>query len=499
MKFWVLLILAVVCFSLTEDISAQEEVFPGQKGLSILLKRSGGFHGKIFLHDSPDASTHEERMLFTLKQSVPRNNIIAFEGVREAKKVAGIKIKKQGWASGYYEKEMEKNSVRVIHAPSYWHHTAISAEREGKIQALKSLDMLVVYAAGNLGVLPHVDIYRSDDPYWGSRPNEKWARRRTYQEVEQLFQSGHAIMATYAIKRPSTFEDFAEWAGNQRNKKDLRTVYENATAEYIHHPLVASFGDLKEYGFTVLAQNRSMRWGKKTYAFGTAEASAHVAAFAFYLRQLWNTTEAVLEIMQETAIDIGEPGVDEEFGWGLINVHHPIIWGRAVKRLEQSLAFCLPEDVALEKAVTTAKKEGFDLFHSIESDKREIGLVFSKHKTKIAFTTGAATNPFGLSSRFLQQRATVAQLGIQHAITQTLSITGIYGHSRHEDATINKGSIGIGYQKHFLDHKGNVALYVGHRSIWGTLGIPGYKALDIAQTPFTLQMVEARASFAWTF
>lgn len=498
MKFFGLVILTAFCFSLTENVNSQEEPFPGQRSLSILLKRTEGFSGKIFLHDFPDSSTHEERMLSTLNRSVPRKNIIAFKGVQEARKVAGIPVKKQGWTSGYYAKKMKENGVRVIHVPTRWHHTATPTERAGKIQALKSQDLLAVYAAGNFGTLPHLDIYHPDDPYWGSKP-PKSARRRTYQEVAQLFQSGHAIMANYAIRKPATLDDFVKWSFNKRNKNELKKAYQNA-GTYVRHPLSARFGDLKAHGFTVSTEKQSTRWNKKGFALTTSDASAHVAAFAFYLRQLWDTTAEVLTVMQETAIDIGEPGIDEEFGWGLINVHHLTIWSKAIKRLEESLEFCLLEDVALEKAVTTAKKEGLDLFHSIESGKREIGLIFSKNKTKFAVATGTTASPFGLSSRFLQQQqTTVAQLGIQHSFTDNISVIGIYGRSRHEDFGVHKGSLGVGYQKHFSDDKGNISLYVGHRSIWGTFGIPGYKVLDIAQTPFALQMVEMRASFAWVF
>ena len=501
MKFLVLLMLLVVYFSLTENISAQEEPFSGRDRLSVVLKATGGFNGKIFLQDlpGPGNSTHEERMLSILVQSIPKRNILTFTGVEGTPQ--GIEVRDADWASGHYEQEMRKNLVRVIHAPTRWHHYARPSARRAMLSALKNQDILAVHSGGNLSGLPHPDIYHPNDPYWGNIPGEGRARRSEYSEFRKLFQSGHAIMANYAIKKPETFEEFTEWALSKRSEEDLREMYQAAKGVYIRHPLHARFGSLKRHGFTVTTQRKVFTYfgyEGKIYTPGTSSASAQVAVFAFYLRQLWDTTTEVLEVMQKTAIDIGEPGVDEEFGWGLMNANHPIIWDRAMKRLEESLELCLSEDVALEEAVPVAR-EGLDVFHDIGNGKREIGFIFTKNKTKVAFATGSTVSPFGLSSKFLQQQSTVAQIGIAYAITDNIAVSGIYGRSGHEDADFNKGSIGINYQKHFSDSSGTLSLYAGHRSVWGSLGLPGYKAFNIAQTPFALRMVEARASFAWIF
>ena len=317
--------------------------------------------------------------------------------------------------------------------------------------------------------------------------------------IEEFFQEGHAIMANFAIKKPETLEKLVWWAWHDRDQEDLREMYQAAEGEYIRHPLTARFGALKEYGFSVLLKEKGILWDKGgRFVPGTSDASAHVAVFAFYLYQLWDTTKEVVEVMQQTAIDIGAPGVDEEFGWGLINADHPLIGERAVQRLEESLEVRLFADVTLEQAITVAKNN-LDVFHHIAEDKREIGLTFGTHKTTIAFAAGSTTSPFGVSSRFLQQRNAAAQIGVRYSFTDTFSFTGIYGRSRHEDFDVNKGSIGVDYQKHFLGDTGEFSLYMGHRSIWGSLGLPGYDALDIAQTPFTLRMIEARASFALHF
>lgn len=476
----------------------REEIFPGQTPLSTLLSANGGFKGKIFLYDDMD-SEHGKIMLEMLTRSVPRESVMKHDVyfVPQGPLQNGKPV--PGFSPGFYTKEGKRikdgASVRVIHIPWAGYNIPLFPNEEGVLQMLKNYNILIVHAAGNFGSIPHLDIYQPDNPFWGSEYDHRSGiriRLAEYRKVKQYFQDGHAIMATHAVKKPKTFDKFASFAyGSERSEKDLESMYQNS-GEYIRHPLNARFGALKEYGFTVL-------FAFGDWTSGTSNASAHVAAFAFYLCQLWDTTAEVLEVMQKTAIDIGEPGVDEEFGWGLINANHPIIWDRAMKRLEESLELCLLEDVALEQGMMTAQKEGFDLFHSVESDKREIGVIFGKNKVKVAFATGSTARPFGISSRFLQQQSTTTQIGVQHSVTDNISVTGIYGHSSHENFGVNKGSIGLGYQKYFSDNSGNLSLYVGHRFVWGSVGIPGYRAFDIAQTPFALRMVEARASFAWLF
>ena len=49
---------------------------------------------------------------------------------------------------------------------------------------------------------------------------------------------------------------------------------------------------------------------------GTSSASAKLAAAAFYVFQLYDKAEEVVDTLKECAEDIGEPGVDYEFAWG---------------------------------------------------------------------------------------------------------------------------------------------------------------------------------------
>lgn len=57
MKFLVLLVLTATCFCFIPDGNGQEEPFPGQKSLSILLRTTGGFKGRVLLYDVPKIPT----------------------------------------------------------------------------------------------------------------------------------------------------------------------------------------------------------------------------------------------------------------------------------------------------------------------------------------------------------------------------------------------------------------------------------------------------------
>ncbi len=497
MRLVVVLIVLAIVFALTFS-SYAEEPFPGQKGLSALLKAAGGFEGKIFLSEQKHSNGHAVRMYRRLTESVPEKNIVVLEEIVHQKETLVEKVIGYNWGSNYYEEGMRKHSVRVVHNATGGAAVLPPFMLKNKARILKEQDILVVYAAGNSGdspgEVPYSDIYHPNDPYWGSSP-VAGIQINSYEVVEGIFKSNHAIMVNYCIKKPATFEEFSFYHGGEK----LREEYQSARGEHIRHPSTVGFGSLKEYGFSVIHSSRSLSEGK-VYPLGSSSASAHASGFAFYLFQLWDTTAEVLEVMRETAIDIGEPGVDKEFGWGILNADHPIIWNRAIEKLEESLEMCLIEDVALEQAITapTAAKKGFDLFYDIGDDKREIGVTFAGDKTKVAFATGSTIKPFGLSSRFLQQ-STIAQVGLQYAITDTVSVSGIYGRNSHEDLAAHKGSIGLGYQRNFSEGSGNLSVYAGHRAVWGSLGIPGYRVMDIPKTPFSMRMVEVRTSFNYLF
>ena len=509
MRLRLLLLLTLALFITTKTnvvhLEASERILFGQKNLSAILEMSGGLNGKILLNELIAESRHEKLMLASMTELIPDQNITtAIEAVSKSSLFWSLF---DDVTRNRIPEQLREHGIRVVLSPdtSFSHYE--SSNLEVKLQILKDIDALDVHAVGNIDSSPHSDTYRREDPYWGP-PVEGdvlylITAGKEFQEIETHFQNGHSIMASYAMEKPKTFEDFT----NNISKKtiddiggdaELKRMYQDA-GKYIRHPRVIRFGDLKEYGFTVLLTGRFAARIENRLSYPSSSlASSHVAVFAFYLFQLWDTTAEVVEVMQKTAIDIGEPGPDEDFGWGLINADHPIIWNRSIERLQQSLSFCLLEDIALEEAVTVTER-GFDLFYDVNNSKREIGLTYSKGNTTLALTTGHTSSPFGLSSRFLQQQqGTLVQCGLRYSLTDNFSLVGIYGHSEQEDFNIRKGSLGIHYQSS-LSEKGDLSFYAGYRTIRGTLGLPGHKVVSAKKVPFALHIPEMRTSLNWSF
>jgi serine protease len=80
--------------------------------------------------------------------------------------------------------------------------------------------------------------------------------------------------------------------------------------------------DLVETWSGSVARYRAPRFDSFAYYYftGTSMATPHVAGFAALLMQQGITSPAAIEaIMKQFATDLGPPGRDDEFGYGLIN------------------------------------------------------------------------------------------------------------------------------------------------------------------------------------
>lgn len=143
-----------------------------------------------------------------------------------------------------------------------------------------------------------------------------------------------------AGNRPNRYADFArDVAGmvavSGTGRTNLRAFYSN-TGPYVE--LAAPGGDMRRGGTTagILQQTYDQdlvdrfflsRFGPPRfdtfvydYYQGSSMAAPHVAGFAALLMQQGITSPAAIEaVMEATATDLGAPGRDNEFGYGLIN------------------------------------------------------------------------------------------------------------------------------------------------------------------------------------
>jgi len=143
----------------------------------------------------------------------------------------------------------------------------------GAVRYAVGKGMLLVAAAGNDG---------EANPLWPARyAKAPWAKGR--------------IIAVGAVDANNQLSEWSNRAGDTKN------FY-----------LVAPGVDI----------NSTYR-GRRSYVYmsGTSMASPHVAGVAALVKSYWPQLKAeeIASILFKTATDLGDPGVDEVFGWGLVN------------------------------------------------------------------------------------------------------------------------------------------------------------------------------------
>lgn len=157
-------------------------------------------------------------------------------------------------------------------------------------------NVVFVASAGNTDKNP-LDLYTRSSPQWGDMDRAPWGGtysygHSTYREVMQTAATGKVL--------------FAVWG--KRNSNGISP-----------DPGSVRCGDIKHACITVILHSRFRHGGP-----GTSLAAPVVAA-AFFLSQFFDKAEDVVGVLKECAIDIGEPGVDEEFGVGALNLDCPAV------------------------------------------------------------------------------------------------------------------------------------------------------------------------------
>ncbi len=162
-----------------------------------------------------------------------------------------------------------------------------SAFHEGDDARLRSLNLVVPVGAGNVQFTNgspdpcikgphHRDTWRLDtDTACG------W-EHTTYYAMRDALNTGKGLMATTAIRRHS--------------------------GAIVPDRYVYKCGDFMEHCFTVLDIGH------------TSGATAKLSAMVFHLFQLYEDAAEVVRVLKHCAQDIGAPGIDREFGQGLVDL-----------------------------------------------------------------------------------------------------------------------------------------------------------------------------------
>ena len=147
-------------------------------------------------------------------------------------------------------------------------------------------NIIFVASAGNLSPKrracaptdPRIrDLWRPDHPYWSCDADRRWQYTTTMAAVR----TGKVLMATAAVR-----------------SQDGTIVPDTG---------VAMCGDTMEQCFAV------------EQSVVTSASAAQLSAAVFHLFQTYEDAEDVVRALKSCAMDIGEPGVDREFGHGLVD------------------------------------------------------------------------------------------------------------------------------------------------------------------------------------
>ena len=284
--------------------------------ISRALKAQSGFKDTLILGDWPNTRHAIDMQTIFTSMRIPEKNIVLFEDfgyIRDGN--IGLRL----LVSGDHEKL--RKATRVVALP-----LSTPLSRPADVPRVMSTDILFVLAAGNTfsSFKGDRDMYNSNHVRWSHQdPEIERIRKIHYQAILDVYNTGKVIAATSA------------------------RVTEAGEVE--PYKYVFQCGDIKESCYTIIPGQ------------STSRASARLAAMSFYLAQFYETPEAIIDVLQECAIDIGEPGVDREYGRGIANLLCPRVLDKELeivgRHMEQEEKRELPQGgdlVGIWKAEETA-------------------------------------------------------------------------------------------------------------------------------------------------
>lgn len=290
LKMLVIILTAMVTQSCRIEMPSLVELIkdykPYNMSKSQALKAQSGFKDTLIIGDFPESGHGESMFQIITELGTQEKNIVFFSDFRRIEydgESIGLRLLTSG------EHEVLRKAARVVHIP-----TDVLFSTQKDIAKVLSTDILFILAAGNMhdSFMENRNMYSPGHIYW--REPFWWKGGSiSYEHIRASRNTGKVLTATSA------------------------QVTEDGMVEPLQE--VVSCGDIKESCFTMLPIQ------------STSRASAHLAAISFYLSQFWETPEEVVEVLKECAIDVGEPGVDREFGNGVVNLLCPRVLKKEVE------------------------------------------------------------------------------------------------------------------------------------------------------------------------
>lgn len=358
--------------------------------------KQGGFRDTLIIGDNPE-SNHGILMREIMERArIPSEHIVTFFEFAKAQRG---RYNQGLLAFSLEEWQWLREATRVVHLP----RSVSLAEKEDPPRVAES-NILFVLSAGNVRswFKGDRDFYNINHALWNYPDDLETDQRHkyVYRNMLKSQATGKVIKVTSAkVTRTGAVEP-----------------YQN----------VVSCGDFKESCFAVVpAQQTSM-------------TSARLAAMSFYLAQFWETPEEMVEVLKQCAIDVGEPGVDREYGQGVANLLCPPILKKELEvvssYLEETEEISQTEGGTLEgewMAESTVLQvhlpEALQTTLQIQYAGEVVGTVaFTKNTVQADFRAEATVNAVCLTPLPLEATATevVEVKGAYTTVQDTLHIPG---------------------------------------------------------------------------
>ena len=433
---------------------------------SKVVQKQGGYQGILIIGDYPD-SGHGQSMKTIIMGlaiygsggandiSIPEKNIVFFEDFGHVMRDSnGVATDSRGlWMLTSGEYENLHRYARVVHIPS---RTTLTGVNDAP--RIAENNILFVLSAGNTYSSENRrDLWSKEHPYWQGDDG-----MQLYNNALATFKTGKVIVATSAM---------------EEQNGDIVPLEE-----------VVQCGDIAEWCFTVLPVSF------------TSDASARLAAMSFYLAQLYPTAEEIVETLNVCAIDIGEPGIDREFGRGLANIVCGPVWEKELEAAMQ-IASMTAHSPALERMLVSEEKEDCGCVSFFSSVSQGFGTTVGHVGVSLAegltLLAGRGFAPIGVESSLFAQTNLFAEIGYKRSLLKN-RVSLIATHSvQWGDTSAHISRLGLQYAKQTGRYHAGV--YAGYRHARIAVGLPGYKAAQTHKVAFTRGAWEMRFALSVGF
>ena len=433
---------------------------------SDVIKKQGGYNGILIIGDYPD-TRHGQDMKKVIAGSlnidhpniddisIPEKNLVFFEGLNasETTQSGGSNIGLLLFTSR--EHETLRLSTRVVHVPFLAPFLG-----DNDASRIAENNILFVIGAGNTYLTEgDRDMWNAGHLFWQGSNGV-----RAYNNALATFNTGKVVAATSAI--------------------------ETEEGDILADEELVKCGDIAEWCFTVLPN---------TYTSG---ASARLSAMAFYLAQLYPTAEEIVETMNACAIDIGEPGIDREFGRGVANIICGPVLVQELKAAMQ-ISSVTAHSPTLERMLSSEKEDCgcVSLFSSVSHGfGTTVGHVGMSLSGGITVLAGRGFAPIGVESSLFGGTNLFTEIGYKRSLFKKRDHRAslVATHSMQwGDTSANISRIGLQYAKQ--TNRYTAGVYAGYRHARIAVGLPGYKMANASKVSFTRGAWEMRFNLAIGF